>query len=129
MAQSTTDRWELAVEKLADMTRRGELTWKPTRSITPPDAADANLIGPAFVTCVNNKHIAVYEYRYKYFTGEDEWHWEPETAIQFVDSNTFATEWLWPSPRGREQLLDAIRYEHVGAGAFLDGLLSKTVAD
>jgi len=128
MAQTTIDRWELAVNKLADMTRRGELTWTPTSNIAPPDAASANLVGPAFVACVNGKYIAVYEYRYKYFTGEDEWYWESDTAIQFVDARTHATEWLWPSPRGREQLLDAIRYEHVGADAFLDSLLSNTAS-
>jgi hypothetical protein len=121
----TAKSWDSATDKLIELTESGRIRWEPAHQM--PSASDhgnaSELVGPAYVATVEEKRVAVYEYRYRLYTDADEWHWSTEIAVGFVDNND-QMEWEWPSPRRRSALLDAIRYQQSGAEQFLDRLLT-----
>jgi hypothetical protein len=122
---TTGTSWDAATDRVIELTESGEIRWQPLQRI--PSASQhgnsSELIPPAFVAVVQEKRLAVYEYRFQFYTDADEWHWETEVAIVFVNEDDHI-EWEWPSPRRRRALLEAIRYQHSGAESFLDKLLA-----
>lgn len=120
-------RWDEATEKLVQLTEFGEITWKAVDDVPCWHGNDARLRGRAYLTTVQNRRIAVYEYEFRYYTDADEWHWETEVAIAFVDAS-YQPEWIWPSPRARWKLLDVIRYRMAKADRFFEEFLTRPKA-
>ncbi|MDB5348324.1 MAG: hypothetical protein JWP89_6701 [Schlesneria sp.] len=118
------DRWTMAAEKLIALTQAGEVQWQPSQDISRRRST-ADIVGPAYVAEVDGKQIAVFEYQFKNFHDEDEWHWDTGVTVEFVDEN-YDTEWVWPSTGGsRFALLDAVRYQAAAADDFLSRFLEK----
>jgi hypothetical protein len=116
----------MAVEKLIELTRNGELRWRPSHELCRRRSG-TNFFGPAYIADVDGKQVAVFEYRFQNFTDVDEWHWDTGVTVEFVDQN-YETEWVWPSPPGRFALLDAVRYQASEADDFLNRFLAKPTA-
>ena len=116
----------MAVDKLIQMTRDDELHWLPSHDLCRR-RSDTDFVGPAYLTDVDGKKVAIYEYRFQSFTDADEWHWDTGVTIEFVDQN-YEPEWVWPSAKGRFGLLDAVRYQTSAADDFLNRFLAKPTA-
>lgn len=119
---SDGDKWDRALQKLITLTRDGSLTWSTDRfDRNSRDEVQGEAI---YAAVLQERHLIVYEYRFKNYTDEDTWTWDTEVAVEFVDAEG-NLQWPWPALRDRFQLLDAIRYQAAGAGEFLDGFLSE----
>lgn len=121
-----SDQWEAATRKLIQLTREGQLDWEPDRQIASQRGHDCEVIGVPYVAETGGKRIAVYEYHVPQW--DEVGHVVPCTGsnvrIEFVDE-TGAAEWSWPSPKGRYELLEEIRYRQSEAEQFLNTFLSR----
>lgn len=113
-------KWELAIDKLLEMTKAGSLKWRRAQNVGRED-----LVGDVYESFVQDRRIVIWEYRYQAFTDEDQWHWDNDVAIEFVDKEG-DVEWRWPETPSRWGLLDAIRYQLVGGDEFLKQLLNES---
>jgi hypothetical protein len=115
--------WDAAIEKLIALTEHDEIDWEPWDEFRGrgEDAA----VPPAFRTEVNGRNVAIYEYRFKYYTDSDEWEYHTDIAIEFIDPSG-RLEYAWQgSPYARRRLLDAIRYRAAHVDDFLKEFLSS----
>ena len=115
------DDWKRATERLARLTVESRLEWVPFYELKA--RGEEKITEPVFLT-VNDRRVAVYEYRYRYFTDEEKWEWDNEVAIEFVNEN-LDLEYRWPQVAGRLQLLDVIRYQVSNADKFLKEFLAE----
>lgn len=119
------EQWSQAVTKLIDLTEAGALNWRPDEELAQKRRAGTKdeIISPAFVSRVEDRRIAVYEYRY---SSESSYgiEWDSDTAIEFIDE-TDNCLLLWPSVPEAVELLEAIRLRVVDADGFLQRLLAK----
>ena len=106
--------WDDVVAKLARKTKQGLVDWERAKLRTPAGEKQ----GIIYVAEVLGKRVAVYEYESRYWTDEDEFHWQSDVSIEFID-NEDRTEWRFPQTQGRWDLIDAIRYREAGAADFL----------
>lgn len=120
---SDGEKWDRALRKLIALTRDGSLIWNPNS--VPRDSRDEVQGEGIYATVLQERHLIVYEYRFRNYTDEDTWTWDTEVAVEFVDGEG-NLQWPWPALPGRFQLLDAIRYQAAGAGEFLEEFLSDT---
>lgn len=120
MSDNQAGKWDIAIRALAEKTRRNEIKWQTAAGIRNKRE---NVIGQAYITTYQQKVIAVYEYEYRYYTDADEYHMVSDVAIELVDNNG---ELLWRLPEipSRGDLLDAVRFQTVGAEDLLESLLS-----
>ncbi len=119
---AVADRWTMAVKKLIQMTRDGELRWRPSHELCGR-CKETDIVSPAYLAEVDGKRVAIFEYRFMSFTDAEVWHWDTGVTIEFVDQN-HESEWVWPSPQGRFELLDAVRYQAAEADDFLNRFLA-----
>jgi hypothetical protein len=112
--------WTDALEKIIILTKSGNLNWSKNQFLTSIRENDS--VDIIYSTSVMNHIIIVYEYRYKKYSDEDNWDWDNEVAIEFVDLEG-NLEWQWPTMPNRFNLIDAIRYNISGAGNFLRDFL------
>ena len=119
------DQWEEATRKLIRLTEAGELNWANDHALADRRQDDMPVVGPAYTAEASGKRISVFEVRNLHW--DEDGHLLPWTGtnvvIEFVDENG-ETEWVWPSPKGRYELLEAIRYQQSNAGTFLESFLA-----
>jgi hypothetical protein len=118
------DKWDDATRKLIELTKSGQLDWEPDDEIPERRKASSPTVGPAYVTELNGKRIAVYEART--VVWDDDGTMIPYTGthvvVEFVDEHG-NSEWRWPSAKGKYELLELIRYQCSDAENFLAKLL------
>jgi len=117
----TDEMWEQAINKLVSVTCSGSLEWQIDEPISSPAGA---VTGHVYTSYVQGRKLAVYEFRYRYFTDEDEWELVPDVAIDFVTEDG-TLEYRWPKLGPRWTLIDAIRRSVSGADEFLESFLGK----
>jgi len=99
-------KWSRFVEKLHADTLQRRIEWQDITNHVERD----NLDGPVFLAQIlPEKYVVVYQYRYQYWTDEDQFFWETETAIELADAGGQCL-WRLPGVRGRAALLDAVCY-------------------
>ncbi|MEX2317336.1 MAG: hypothetical protein WD669_09310 [Pirellulales bacterium] len=128
MAQPTKSHryseWDDAIGKLAAMTEQGAIKWELHESFH--GRGEDIAISPAFIAEVNGRNVLLYEYKYKYFTDVDEWTWQTDVAVEFVDDEG-RLEYTWQGSRGsRQRLLDAIRYRAAHVDDFFKEFLRES---
>jgi hypothetical protein len=115
--------WDAAIDKLAELTERGDLEWDTV--VNFHGRGEEVAVPPVFEANVKGRKVRVYEYQYKHYTDADEWDWATELAIEFVDENG-NLEYPWKGRLGsRLRLLDAIRYRTAQVGDFLEEFLHE----
>lgn len=119
------DRWRLAVQKLTDLTRSGDLKWKASHEFCRHRQRDLDCVGPAFLAKVNDKDIALYEFRYKDQNEPNDMSWNTGIAIEFIDPN-YEPEWVWPGVDEHYALLDEVRKQTSHANEFLASFLQNS---
>ncbi len=118
--------WKKAVEKLTYLTRDGNLEWvalNKQQFTSVAESRNEEIRPPIYSAKVMGRRVFVYEYRYRSYHEEDEWHWEDEVGIEFA-SETFTMEYEWPQVPGRHQLLDEIRLKVAKAEDFIAEFLA-----
>jgi len=116
---ATERDWGKAVAKLVDKTNSNEIIW-----IENPKLERENLVGTAYTGGAYGRGLAVYEYKYRYYTDAEEYEWREAVAIEFVRPGG-APEWKWPELPVSWQLLDAVRAQVARAGEFYDALVRE----
>lgn len=118
-----TNRWDDAVEKLIRLTESGELQWRmcnlPLRPLIQA------FVGPQYVTDVESRRVAIYEYSFPTDSDEFGRYMDSSSRVEFVDSQGEVV-WVWPVSRaGKYVLLQAVRYQSMSADKFLADFLSN----
>lgn len=117
----TDQDWAPAVKKLVALTESGKLTWERVTEF-PPRAEE--IAGNAFCARVQDRWIAVFEYRFRDFTDEDTYVWETDVAIEFIDDER-KVQWRWPATAYRWPLIHGIRSQLARAPEFLREFLAE----
>lgn len=120
--QNDDQGWERTVDKLIDLTERGELKWRTVN--LPLRPLMRAFVGPQYVADVEGWLIAVYEYLYP-SSGRDFSRPYSESGIR-VEFITAAGDplWVWPAGSGRNELLDVVRKQGTDADQFLEAFLA-----
>lgn len=121
-----SDKWDQAVKKLTELTESGQLKWRAVLELAGVRDKTVNIIGPIYRCERNGKRIVVYQAQaYKWVDQyEDMMPHDPAVVIEFV--NQFdQTEFTWPGPYGRWQLLEAIQQQVSNVDEFLEDLLAS----
>jgi hypothetical protein len=105
--------WEAAIRKLVALTTSDSITWREAEDVSRPD-----VVGKVYVAGALNRRIAVYERRRKTWNTPTTWYWQPEPVVELVDEHG-TLEWKWPKCEAATELLEAVRYQHSRAEAFL----------
>ncbi|HEX9629848.1 MAG TPA: hypothetical protein VF961_07505 [Pyrinomonadaceae bacterium] len=99
------NKWIDAVGKLITLTQERKLTW---RVATPYGGYEAENLGKVL---------------YLYSTREDD---ETIAVLKLKDPDT-DVDWEFPYSEANEHLMEAVKYQLVGVGDFLDDLLAQAV--
>jgi len=118
----TEREWEQAAQRLIKLTQSQQLQWQADPRIK---IRQENIQGDAYCAVVEERRIAVYEYKYQYYDDDlGGWDWRNEVGVEFVGSEG-GLEYRWPAIPSRWQLLDAIRCVISGAQDFLKRFLAQ----
>ena len=127
------DQWEEATTKLIELTEQGVIHWSidarlPERrnETFERTGRDVRVEGPVHVAEVNGKRLAVYEIRTLDLDedGRVRGCLGTNVVIEFINPD-LETEWSWPSPMNRYELLESIRFQQSNAKGFLMELLKN----
>jgi hypothetical protein len=125
--QDKQDVWSEVVIKLIQLTQDGLLEWE---SAVPPTTTEDELIDSAYITEYADRHLRIYERRYKRPSGPigiaffpEGSGWASEIVLEFVGSHGESL-WRFPQTRISRDLLRAIQYKVAGVKEFLDVILS-----
>lgn len=118
------DRFEQAVFKIFRMTHLGELSW---HSAVPPRnlRMGTDSVFPAyFETIYQEKRLALFQERYRYFVPEiEDERWNERTCLALLaPDGEMAFE--FPPTRQVHDLLEAVRYKTSDVEGLLNDLLS-----
>jgi hypothetical protein len=134
-----SDRWEISIAKLIELTRARVLIWQKSNGLGPRDVdlpglhttpypafRRDNLCGLPYFTTHLQKHLALYESRYPTYDDEggDPWGYSP--TLEFVAPGG-ELEFLWPERPQTRELLGVVRHVTSGATEFIDALLGAEV--
>ena len=123
-------KWAEGVCKLIELTRANRIEWrKTTDTLSYSNFERENVVGLPYFTEFGNKHLALYEIRYKSFDDYDSPYWKHITLLEFV-TNSGVLEMLWPPNAIKgdvDTLLELVRARTAGAKEFLDDLLAAEV--
>jgi hypothetical protein len=111
--------WDPAVEKLIEHTLSNRITWNPHPGLS---SQRDEVKGEVYTARVQERLVAVYEYRFRSYDDLDAWDWTDDVAIEFI-THDGTLEWRWPQSAHRWRLLDSIRYQRSQAGSFLESFL------
>ncbi|HZF49154.1 MAG TPA: hypothetical protein VE093_10925 [Polyangiaceae bacterium] len=116
--------WSKAIEKLHHQTNAGAIQWEPgDETMIYRHFERDNIEGQAYFTELGDKHIAVYEYKYRTIDDFDQPTWTSAVAVEFVTGDG-RIEWRWPvSGPALFSLIEAIRFKTSGAEKFFEGFL------
>ena len=102
---SEKNKWIDAVGKLINLTQERKLLWRPTNTY---DSYEAEYGG---------KLLRL--------------HWSEEDEVRFIRlalmDQQSGVEWAFPYSSANEHLMEAVRYQLVGVGDFIDELLTHAV--
>lgn len=125
---SQVEQWNQFVARLTELTRAGEIAWRPAMRQTSPYG---DLVGTAYQTDIEGKLVGIHEYSSRSYNPEPESnHWpdfmvENSVALGVLDHEG---KLEWRAPVDATELLDRIRYQASGAGSLLKAFLQKKSA-
>ncbi|RWX57206.1 hypothetical protein [Photobacterium chitinilyticum] len=110
------------VDHLIELTQEKTITW--LREEAPSSLMiNGSKVKHVYTTEYNNKNLRIYEELYKYYTDEDEYHWQNRTIIDFVDGEDSIFE--FPQTSNSWDLLKAIQYRDVDIDGFMNDILKR----
>jgi|GEM_PF-2290092 len=123
------DDWDRAVRKLIELTEAGSIRWETVPRLGGDRDRNLQQIGPAYVSTVNGRRIAVYEFQELSWVEELEkmMPGASKVAVEFVNE-ALEPIWKWPAPDFRWELLDSIRYQQADGNEFLKSFLADSPA-
>lgn len=111
------------IDHLVELTQTGQINW--VRDIPPRQILTThNRIQQVYVTFYNGKNIRLYEEMYKYFTDEDEYYWQTQLVLEFIDENANSI-WQFPQTSNGWDLLNAVKYRDANVDAFINDIFGK----
>ncbi|MUI54411.1 hypothetical protein [Aliivibrio fischeri] len=110
------------VDQLIELTQEKTINW--LREGAPSSLLiNGSKVKYVYITEYNNKTLRIYEELYKYFTDEDEYHWQTRTIIDFVDGEDSIFE--FPQTSNSWDLLKVIQYCDVDIDGFMNDMLKR----
>ncbi len=111
------------IDHFAELTQKGEVKWvrenPPSKILTTE-----NRIEQVYVTFYNGKNIRFYEEMYKYYTDEDEYHWQTQLVLEFIDENSNSI-WQFPQTSNGWNLLNAVKYRDANVDEFIKDIFGR----
>ncbi len=96
---ASENEWARATEKLVEITNSGSLNWQIHPNLR--EQRD-DIQGDPYFALVQTRFIAVYEFRFKFYTDEDSWEFRNEVAVEFIEMGG-KLEYRWPSTPKRSR--------------------------
>jgi hypothetical protein len=108
--------------KLNKLTKDDEITWETSRFDPTSLTGTERMVGNAYTTVVNEKHLRLYKFEYRHYHDEDIFDYIPDFRLEFIDDRGKG-EWIFPYDRAISDLYDTILYKVSGADDFFDSFL------
>jgi hypothetical protein len=120
---ATLRDYVILIDHLVELTQTGQISW--AREIPPRQILTThNRIQQVYVTFYNGRNIRLYEEMYKYFTDEDEYYWQAQLVLEFVDENSNSI-WQFPQTSNGWDLLNAVKYRDANVDAFINDIFGR----
>lgn len=111
------------IDHLAELTQTRQINW--VREVPPRQILTThNRIQHVYVTFYNGRNIRLYEEMYKYFTDEDEYYWQTQLVLEFIDENGNSI-WQFPQTSNGWDLLNAVKYRDANVDAFINDVFGR----
>lgn len=110
------------IDHLIELTQEKQIKW--TREYPPSSIiTNNNRIKYVYTTEFNERQLRVFEEMYKYYTDEDQFHWQTRTIVEFIDGEDSIFE--FPQTSNSWDLLKAIQYRDVDIDGLMKNILKK----
>lgn len=118
------DKVSSIITKIIQKTVLGEIEWDVTEPPKYFEDGNEDIIPLLYTTWYKEKNIAVFLRRFKYFTDEDEYHWEEKACFAFLNSSGNKIVWEISDRRPiLNDLFATVSEKAAGIDSILDHLL------
>lgn len=109
------------IVKLNKLTQAGEITWE-ARDDHFRLGTHEEFLDKIYYCTYKTKNFRVYNYRYRYYTDEETYHWISRHRLELIDGMG-ETDYVFPEERAVSNLYDSVRYQVAGVDDIIDDLL------
>jgi len=113
-----------AVTRLLELTQEGLLKWESRGPCDDILEGRDIVVDIVYVAAKDKRLLRLYQFRYKSWLDDVNWHWEEDIALELSDEKR-VTWWRFPENRVLQDLLEAVKFRTVGVDQFLDELLGQ----